>query len=51
MIAASANQTSAMEITPPFGYREIVPLHKSSGVMLPRRVPARVHRDHQRDAA
>ena len=24
-----------MEITPPFGYREIVPLHKSSGVMLP----------------
>ncbi len=35
MIAASANQTSAMEITPPFGYREIVPLHKSSGVMLP----------------
>jgi hypothetical protein len=24
-----------MQINPPFGYREIVPLHKSSGVMLP----------------
>ena len=24
-----------MQISPPFGYREIVPLHKSSGVMLP----------------
>jgi hypothetical protein len=24
-----------MQISPPFGYREIVPLHKSNGVMLP----------------
>jgi hypothetical protein len=24
-----------MQINPPFGYREIVPLHKSNGVMLP----------------
>jgi hypothetical protein len=24
-----------MQITPPFGYREIVPLHKSNGVMMP----------------
>jgi hypothetical protein len=35
MIVASANRMPAMQITPPFGYREIVPLHKSSGVMLP----------------
>jgi hypothetical protein len=37
MIAASFRhpERSAMQINPPFGYREIVPLHKSSGVMLP----------------